>query len=151
VHFIGDKAAEMVLTAIEKYPVAAGKHDRMIHCSVLSEDILDRMAKLPVICDIQPPFLTSDLPWAAEILGKERAKYLYIFKTMIDRGLHLGASSDAPIESVDPLKGLHILTTRSDGGVVYNPEERLTRFNAVELYTKNAAKIVHKEHIQGII
>lgn len=151
VHFIGDKAAEMVLTAIEKYPVAAGKHDRMIHCSVLSEDILERMSKLPVICDIQPPFLTSDLPWAAEILGEERAKYLYIFKTMQDRGLHLGASSDAPIESIDPLKGLHVLTTRRDGDVVYNPEERLSRFNAVALYTKNAAKIVHKEHVQGII
>lgn len=151
VHFIGDKAAEMVLTAIEKYPVASGKHDRMIHCSVLSEDILERMTKLPIICDIQPPFLTSDMPWAAEILGEERAKYLYIFKTMQERGLHLGASSDAPIESIDPLKGIHILTTRRDGDAVYNEAERLSRFNAIELYTKNAAKIVHKEHIQGVI
>lgn len=151
VHFIGDKAAEMVLTAIEKYPVAEGKRDRMIHCSVLSEDILNRMEKLPIICDIQPPFLTSDMPWAAEILGEERAKYLYVFKTMQDRGLILGGSSDAPIESVDPLKGLHILTTRRDGDVVYNESERLSRFDAITCYTKNAAKIVHKEHVQGMI
>lgn len=151
VHIIGDKAAEMVLNAIEKYPVAEGKHDRMIHVSVLSEDIINRMAELPVVCDIQAPFLTSDMPWAAEILGEERAKYLYVFKTLQDRGLLLGGSSDAPIEPVDPLKGIHILTTRRDGDVVYNRAERLSRFDAIKTYTTNAAAIVHKSHVQGLI
>lgn len=151
VHLIGDKATEMVLTAIEKYPVAEGKHDRLIHVSVLSEDILEKMAKLPVVCDIQPPFLTSDMPWAAEILGEERAKYLYVFKTMQDKGLLLGGSSDAPIEPVDPLKAVHTLTTRRDGGAVYNEAERLSRFDALKTYTTNAAQIVHKGHVQGLI
>ncbi len=151
VHLIGDKATEMVLTAIEKYPVAEGKHDRLIHVSVLSEDILDRMSKLPVVCDIQPKFLTSDMPWAGEILGEERAKYIYVFKTLQDRGIILGGSSDAPIEPVDPLEAVHILTTRRDGDVVYNEAERLSRFDAIKTYTTNAAKIVHKEHVQGLI
>lgn len=151
VHLIGDKATEMVLTAIEKYPVAEGKHDRLIHVSVLSEDIINRMSKLPVVCDIQPPFLTSDMPWAAEILGEERAKYLYVFKTLQDRGLILGGSSDAPIEPVDPLKSIHTLVARRDGDAVYNEAECLSRFDAVKTYTTNAAKIVHKEHVQGLI
>src|SRR5699024_9996668 len=34
VHMIGDQAIEMVLDAIEKYPVAKGKHDRLIHISL---------------------------------------------------------------------------------------------------------------------
>ncbi|WP_256440465.1 amidohydrolase family protein [Jeotgalicoccus sp. WY2] len=75
----GDRAIEMVLDAIEKYPVVKGKHDRLIHISLLRPDLIERIAKLPVICDIQPTFLTSDMPWVEE-LGSDRAQYLYPFK-----------------------------------------------------------------------
>lgn len=151
VHMIGDQAIEMVLDTIEKYPVPEGKHDRLIHISLLRPDLIERMAKLPVVCDIQPTFLTSDMPWVEEYIGSSRAEYLYPFKTLLDKGLILGGSSDAPIEKVNPFLGIHALITRQKDGTVYNPSEVVSRYDAFKMYTTEAAKIVYREDIQGQI
>lgn len=151
VHMIGDRAIEMVLDAVEKYPVPEGKHDRLIHISLLRPDLIERIAKLPVVCDIQPTFLTSDMPWVEEYIGSARAEYLYPFKTLLDKGIILGGSSDAPIEKVNPFLGIHALMTREDNGTVYNPEQIVSRFEAFKMYTTEAARIVYRENIQGRI
>lgn len=151
VHMIGDQAIEMVLDAIEKYPVPVNKHDRLIHVSLLRPDLIERMSKLPIICDIQPTFLTSDMPWVLDYIGEARAKYLYPFKTLLDKGIIMGGSSDAPIEKVNPFYGIHALITREDKGVVYNAEQIISRFDAFKMYTTEAAKIVYRENVQGKI
>jgi len=151
VHMIGDKACELVLDAIEEYPAPEGKHDRLIHCSLLDEGLIQRMKTLDVICDIQPAFLTSDMPWVSEYLGEERAHYLYAFKTMQDNGLILGGSSDAPIEDVNPLHGIHTLVTRKGGAGVYNEAEGVSRFDAFKMYTVNPAEIAYKADRSGRI
>lgn len=151
VHMIGDRAIEMVLDAIEKYPPKNNKHDRLIHISLLRPDLIDRIAKLPVVCDIQPTFLTSDMPWVEEYIGKARAQYLYPFKTLHDKGIIMGGSSDAPIEKVNPFLGIHALMTREDNGAVYYPEQIISRFDALKMYTTEAAKIVYRENVQGQI
>ena len=151
VHMIGDKACELVLDAIEKYPVPEGKHDRLIHCSLLDDSLISRMAELSVICDVQPTFLTSDMPWVEEYIGSDRAKYLYPFRTLLDKGLILGGSSDAPIEDVNPLLGIHALVTRKGDAGVYNENERVSRFEAFKMYTANAAEIAYKGDRAGRI
>lgn len=151
VHVIGDKATEMVLDAIEKYPAPEGLHDRLIHVSLLDEDLIGRMAKLNVICDIQPTFLTSDMPWVEDYIGEARAGRLYNFKTMQENGLLLGGGSDAPIEDVNPLRGIHALVTRHGRTGVYNEDEKVGVFEAFQLYTKNAAEIVYRGDRSGLI
>lgn len=151
VHMIGDAACELVLDTIEKHPAPQGARDRLIHCSLLSESLIDRMAALPVICDIQPTFLTSDMPWVEEFIGSERTKFLYPFKTMVDKGLVLGGSSDAPIEDANPLLGIQALVTRRGDTGVYNESEIVSRFEAFKMYTVNAAEIVNKDDIAGKI
>lgn len=151
VHVIGDKAMGLVLDTLEKYPVTEEKHDRLIHVSLLNEQLIERMTKLNVICDIQPLFLTSDMPWVAEDLGEERSKRLYMFKTLYDKGLCLGGSADAPIEEVNPLLGVHALVTRRGKTGVYNQEEIIDRHSAFEMYTKNGAEIVYRTDKAGMI
>lgn len=92
VHIIGDKALEIVLDAIEYYPVPEGKHDRLIHVSLTPPELMERMASLDVVCDVQPTFLTSDMPWVREYIGAERAEHLYLFKTLRENGLCIGGS-----------------------------------------------------------
>lgn len=150
-HIIGDKACEMVLDAIEKYPVPKGRHDRLIHCSLLDETLIERMASLDVICDIQPAFLTSDMPWVEKYIGPDRAEYLYAFKTLQDKGLILGGSSDSPIEEVNPMLGIHTLVTRKGDAGVYIEAERVSRHEAFRMYTSNAAEIVYKKDRAGRI
>ncbi|SDK46020.1 amidohydrolase [Lacicoccus qingdaonensis] len=151
VHVIGDRATELVLDVIERHPVKKGQHDRLIHVSLLDEEMMDRMAELDVICDIQPTFLTSDMPWVEDYIGKERAERLYNFRTMLDKGLLLGGGSDAPIEDVNPLKGVHALVTRHGKTGVYNEDETISVFEALQMYTKNAAEIVHRGDRSGLI
>lgn len=54
VHVIGDAATEKVLDLIEKHPVSEGKRDRLIHVNVLRDDLVERIAKLSVVLDLQP-------------------------------------------------------------------------------------------------
>ncbi|PTI28046.1 MULTISPECIES: amidohydrolase [Mammaliicoccus] len=153
VHMIGDKACEMVLDAIEKYPAPKGLRDRLIHISTLNETLLNRVSKLPVICDVQPQFITSDFPWVQEKVGNERARYLYPFKSMLDLGIIIGGGSDAPIETPNPMLGVHAAVNRQSYGEdgAYFIEEALSIFDAISLYTTQASEIAQTTDRTGKI
>lgn len=153
VHMIGDKACEMVLDAIEANPVPDGLRDRLIHISTLNEALLERVAKLPVICDVQPQFITSDFPWIMEKLGEKRSRYLYPFKSMLDLNIIIGGGSDAPIEIPNPMLGVHAAVNRQSYGEhdTYFKEEAISVFDALALYTTQASKIAQTEDRTGLI
>lgn len=152
VHVIGDAALEKALNVLEKYPAPAGKKDRLIHVLALHSGLIERMKQLPVVLDIQPAFVPSDFPWVQERLGEERLKQAYAWKTLIDEGLICGGGSDAPIEDPNPLYGIHAAIARrkpSEQHSGYLPDERLSRFEAVQLFTSGAAATISKEHMRG--
>ncbi|WP_040285530.1 amidohydrolase [Sporosarcina koreensis] len=154
VHTIGDKAVEKVLDAIEAAPPAEGKRDRIIHVNVLRDDLVDRLARLPVILDIQPVFVPSDFPWAKDRLGGDRMDWAYAWKRLLDRGFICGGGSDAPVEEVDPLLGIFAAAYRRKPGEThdgYLPEEKLTRFESVALFTSGSAATIGKSGTRGKI
>ncbi|TLS39102.1 amidohydrolase [Pseudalkalibacillus caeni] len=154
IHTIGDLAMEYALDAIEAYPITEDKRDRVIHGQILREDLIERLSKLPVVVDIQPRFVPSDFPWVVERLGTWRMDYSYAWKTMIQNNVHCAGGSDAPIEPADPLLGIHAAITRKSPGEThegYYPEEKLTAYEAIELFTKGSAFAICKEHERGII
>lgn len=113
------------------------------------------MKKLPVIIDIQPMFVSTNVRWSESRVGHERAKYNYCWRRLIDEGFLLTGGSDAPCESFDPLKGTYAIVTRQglDGYPEegWFPEERVTPYEALSMYTKNAAYASYEEHIRGTI
>ncbi|MFJ7935123.1 amidohydrolase [Sporosarcina sp. NPDC096371] len=152
VHVIGDAAVEKALDAIEKYPVVEGKYDRLIHVNVLRADLVERMEKLPVILDLQPVFVSSDFPWVMDRLGEDRLDWAYAWKKLLDRGFICGGGSDAPIEEVDPLLGIYAATARRKPGEThegYLPDEKLSRFEAVGLFTTGSAGTIGKADVRG--
>lgn len=155
VHAIGDAAFEMVLKAIEKHPLQGFGRDRLIHATMLRKDLIERMKGLPLILDIQPSFVTSDFPWIIDRLGEENLAYCYAWKTLLKEGLHCAGGSDAPIESADPLVGIQAAVTRSNEedkqGNGYLPEEALTVYEAVCLYTNGSAYAICHEEDRGKI
>ncbi|WP_046179595.1 amidohydrolase [Domibacillus tundrae] len=154
VHIIGDAAAEQLLRLIEKYPAPNGKRDRLIHGCVLSEELIERITKLPVVVDIQPAFVSSDFPWVEDRLGKERLAHAYPWKTLLDRGIMCAAGTDAPVEDINPIASIYAAVERKkpyethDG---YLPEQKLSRFEAIQMYTIGSAKAICKEHERGLI
>ena len=155
VHAIGDQAFDMILTAIENHPLKGNGRDRLIHAQILRKDLIERVKRLPVVLDIQPVFLASDYPWVLDRIGKENMEYCYAWRTLLEEGLPCAGGSDAPIEVPDPLFGIHAAVTRTakedPAGRVYQPEQCLSVFEAVSLYTSGSAYAACHENDRGII
>lgn len=153
IHTIGDLSLEYVIDALEMHPPKEGQRDRIIHCQLAREELTQRMKKLPAILDIQPVFVSSDFPSVIEKLGERRLRYAYAWKTLLAAGLHCAGGSDAPIEQVNPLLGIYCAVTRKSflDGNCYMPEERLTVFEAISLFTTGSAYAIGKEASRGKI
>ena len=141
VHAIGDGAFEMCLGAFEAAQTAcpgAARH-QIVHAQIAGDLQIDRMKNLRLGALIQPCFVPSDREMAIARLGGERAGRSYRWKTMLKKGIPLAAGSDAPIESLRPLCGIHAAVTRQNqAGEPENgwiPEEKLSVAEALSLYT----------------
>lgn len=154
IHLIGDAGIEQVLTYLEQYPVPEGKRDRLIHCCYVSDEQLARIKKLSVILDLQPAFVTSDFPWVLDKLGHHRNGHLYAWKTFLSEGLMCAAGTDAPIEEISPFETIYAAVERkklADTHDGYIPSQKLTRYEAVKMYTYGSAQAICKEHERGLI
>jgi predicted amidohydrolase YtcJ len=145
IHAIGDRAMEETLDAID-WVLERGEPSnplpfRIIHAQMVTDSQRERMKNMPLILDIQPVFLCTDLYWIKDRLGPERMKYSYIWKTLIDQGFLMTGGSDCPVETYDPLKGIHAAVNRQDidgnpaGG--FMAREKLSVYQAFSLFTKN--------------
>ncbi len=160
VHAIGDRAVEMVLNALKKaYDANPRPWDqirfRLIHCSLINERIIEMLKELRVIVDMQPGYVSTNIHWSDDRVGPDRAPYLFAWKTLMNLGLTLCGSSDHPCENLNPLVGIYAVQSRSgyDGYLPegWQPQERLSRYEAVCLYTKNAAYASFDEKKKGTI
>lgn len=166
VHAIGDAAMETVLEAAEAYyPVCdepdpikrlnKGPRLRIVHAMILNDTQIARIKRLPVILDVQPGFLHADVHIAEQRLGPERMKLFMPLKTFLRNGILMTGGSDAPVDSPNPLIGIQCAVTRQDldgypdGGL--HPEEGLSIYDAVALYTKFAAYCSNEEHLKGTL
>jgi hypothetical protein len=136
IHAIGDRAVDVVLKSYEKalkeHPRKNHRH-RIEHCSVLNPRLIKRMKRSNIIASVQPHFVVSDF-WAADRVGKTRARWVYPFKTLIREGLVVVSGSDCPVEPIDPLLGIWAAVARKSFA-----EEGLTVEEALKTYTSNAA------------
>jgi len=147
VHVIGDKAVEQTVQAFEalgKEQVTKSRH-RLEHASVLNPSLIKRIKLLGLLATIQPHFVVSDF-WIINRLGPERARWTYAFKSLVDNGVPVAASSDAPVEQLSPLLGVWAAVTRER-----SPEERLSVMEALRAYTSGAAYFSFEEKVKGSI
>jgi predicted amidohydrolase YtcJ len=157
-HAIGDRANRVVLDA---YAAAARECDapvrrpRLEHAQVLAPDDRPRLAALGGMASVQPTHATSDMGWVEDRLGPDRLTGAYAWKQLHDTGATLAFGSDAPVEPLDPLLGLHAAVTRQtpdghpEGG--WRPAERLSRAAALRAHTLGAATAAFWEDDLGTI
>jgi predicted amidohydrolase YtcJ len=150
IHSIGDKgcrvATDLFIKLSKQYPRPDTRH-RIEHASLLTEDVIADMEKYGIIASCQPPFLNSEFKWLEKRLGKERIRYTYPFKSIIDKGTILVSGSDCPIEDSSPILGIHALVNRNN----FLPEQCITVEEALKTYTINAAYASFQERIKGSI
>ncbi len=135
VHAIGDAALDNVIDAFKI--VAPGLMGRIEHASIAWDEQIDALASLGIYTVVQPRFRESDW-WIEKRLGG-RYRLAYRLKTMINRGVKLALSTDAPVEPVDPWE-----TVRTALGLCNAPAciemENLNDKEIIKAYTEIAAK-----------
>ncbi|MCF7794565.1 MAG: amidohydrolase [Candidatus Cloacimonetes bacterium] len=150
VHCIGDAAIEQILTIYEKLQKEDPKdlQHEIIHCELTSDEMLDRIAAAKCSAVMQPMF---DRLWAGTgglyetRLGKERTSRTNRLASTYRRGILLTGGSDWYITDINAMKGIDAATR------IHNKNERLTLFQAIEIYTRNAAKLSFDEDRFGTI
>ena len=143
-HAIGDRAIRDVLDVYEKLRREAVRIPlRIEHVQHLHPDDLPRFRALDVIASMQPIHATSDYKVADQLIGP-RARYTYAFKSLLNAGATLIFGSDCPVETLDPLAGIHAAVTRErkngepPGG--WYPAEKLSIEEAVRAYAGSPLK-----------
>ncbi len=156
VHAIGDRGVRVVLEAFAALgPDAIGRRNRVEHAQNVHPDDFDRFVDVGATASMQPVHCTSDMGWCGDRLGPGRVAGAYAWRTMLDRGIPLAFGSDAPIESPDPLAGIHAAVTRQDavgepaGG--WRPEQRLTEAEAIAAFTLGGARAAMAEDDLGVL
>lgn len=128
---------------------------RIIHAQMATDEMIERMKKLPVVLDLQPVFLETDMHWVAERVGSQRAAYSYRWNTYQKAGLILTGGSDCPVEPFSPWLNLYTAVARRDfegrpeGG--HQPEEKLSVYDALCLFTKNLHYAAGQEEFLGTL
>jgi predicted amidohydrolase YtcJ len=160
-HAIGDRANREILDryeqAIKENPDKAKDHRfRIEHAQHISTADLPRFAGLGVIPAMQAIHMSSDRPWAIERLGEKRIKEgAYMWQTLLKSGAKIVNGTDAPVEPLTPIPCFYASVTRKtlkgepEGG--YEPEEKMTRQQALKSYTLDAAFGAFQEKSLGSI
>lgn len=156
IHTIGDGAAEMALTAIEKAHTAIpGTNLRhgLVHCQKMNARQLERMKALGIQAYTQPVFINNDMHIADARLGTERVKDSYMWNSINKLGIAQSFGTDAPVEGLNPLAGIFCAVTRSDfnGQGPFLPEQALDVYDALYAYTAAGAYASGDEGIKGQI
>ena len=154
-HAIGDRANREVLGVYERifrdHPGARDLRWRIEHAQHLQPEDVPRFARLGVIASMQGVHITSDGPWVAKRLGEERARRTsYPWRSLIDSGAVVTNGTDTPVEDVDPILSFYgAVSRRTKEGVVFVPEQRVTREEALRAYTLNNAYAAFEEQEKG--
>lgn len=153
-HCIGDAANRMILDVYSK--VLKGKNDlrwRIEHAQVIHPSDFQKFANCSIIPSVQTTHAVSDMSWAENRLGKERIRYAYAYKMLLQQNGWLVNGSDFPVENINPLLGFFAAVARKNlagqpsGG--FQMENALTKEEALRAMTIWAARATFEESNRG--
>jgi predicted amidohydrolase YtcJ len=159
-HTAGEGAMDVLLDAYDAVDKKVPIKDMrwcITHANFPSQRNLETCKRLGVTADVQPAWLYKDGTFMVNTLGEKRVRWFQPFKTWLQYTT-IGGGSDHmirtnPIRATNPWNpwlGMWITMTRAtEGGATPNPEESLSREEAIRLYTINNAYLHHEEKDKG--
>ncbi len=162
-HSQGGGAVDALLATFEtlnKEKPIGPTRSHWIHASFLSQDSIARAKKIGVIVDVQPDWLHFDGVSLSKVMSADAMRYFIPLKSLVNAGVIFAGGSDhmvgwdknTAINAYNPFLGMWIAVTRkTTQGVVINPGERLTREEALRMYTTWAAYLQHAEKDRGSV
>src|SRR5207244_5579156 len=154
IHAIGDRAVRVALDAIAPSRVTSRQlRQRVEHVQLIREDDLGRFGALGIIASMQPIHCTSDRDLADRHWGPKRTPRAYPWRTLLERGAVLAFGSDAPVEPIDPLLGIHaaVARKRPSDRDAWTPAQRLTLDQALAASSAGCAYATARERESGTL
>jgi predicted amidohydrolase YtcJ len=152
VHTCGTRATGQVLNAyrkvLRKHPRSDHRH-RIEHFEMPLGDQIKQAVDLELGLAMQPMFLYLSGDETFEnmrsLLGSDRVNRWKPLRSILDAGGLVAGGSDAPVTKMSPLKGIQACILHP------NKHQRITLYEALKLFTVNAARIGFEEHLKGSI
>ena len=154
-HANGERAITMYLDIIAeaqaKYP-RPDSRNRVIHCSVLTPDLVNRIRKLGLLPTIFGPYPYYHGDKLIPAFGPERLERMFAARWLLDAGIKVAAHSDHDASPYPPLMAIHALVNRrTRTGKPLGQSQRISVTEALSLYTSNAAYHSFDENDLGSI
>lgn len=156
IHAIGDSANNVLLNIYEQVAKENGQRDRRFrieHAQHIMVEDIPRFNSLGVLPVMQPYHAIDDGRWAENVIGPERIKTTYPFKSLVEAEANLAFGSDWFVAPPIPLLGIYAAVTRRtldgnnpDGWV---PEQKVSVEEALIAYTIKGAYASFDEDIKG--
>ncbi|MEJ7607180.1 MAG: amidohydrolase family protein [Bryobacteraceae bacterium] len=161
-HSVGDGAVEAMVeayTRIDKeFPVRPVRPS-ITHSNFMTPEAISSIKSLGVVLDLQPAWLWLDGATLEKQFGAERLTWFQPYKTLFENGITVGGGSDhmqkigglRSINPYNPFLGMWITLTRQPRWTdrPLHSEQRLTREQAIRLYTINNAYLTFSEKVKG--
>jgi predicted amidohydrolase YtcJ len=137
-----------------------GRRFNLMHANFPNQETIERAKKLGIVFDCQIAWLHCDGDTLKDVFGPSRIKSFLPFRSLIDAGLVVVGGSDHmvrfdprnAINPYHPFYGMWMAITRKTvEGQVINPEQRITREEALRMWTLNGAYNTFEEKIKGSI
>lgn len=143
-HAIGDRALDQVIGVYETlhaHKPGTGLRHRIEHLGLPEWDHLHRLKAMDAIAVPQTVFLPALGSAFRRYLPDSYFSHCYPVRAMLDAGLTVALSSDAPVVPDDnPLLGIKAAMDRLDGiGEPISPKEAISAYEALYAYTMGGA------------
>lgn len=156
VHAIGDRAIRMQLDIFERVGRENGSRDRRFrieHAQHIAPADIPRFGTLGVVASMQPYHAIDDGRWAERVIGHERGKGAYAFRSLLDTKARLAFGSDWFVAPPTPLEGIYAAATRrtldDKHPQGWYPEQKIRVEDALQAYTTGAAYAEFAEQEKG--
>ena len=162
-HTTGGASTDALLDAYEAADKASPIKNRrftLTHANFPNDEAIARAKKLGVVMDLQPAWYHHDGPALSKVLGPERMKVFHPYKSIFDAGVIVAGGSDhmikfdsrKAINPYNPFFGMWMVVSRKTAtGEVFNPEQKISREQALKMWTWNAAYLSFEEDVKGSI
>lgn len=162
-HAVGDGAVETLVDAYARiaendFPVRKMR-PCVTHCNFMTRAAIEKMAKHGIVADLQPAWLYLDGNTLTTHFGVKRLTWFQPYKTLFEKGVTIGGGSDhmqkiGSLRSVNPYNpflGMWVAVSRQPRWMngALHPEQRITRAQAIRLYTINNAFLTFEEKKKG--
>ena len=163
VHATGGGSVDMILKAYGEANKTKSVKDRrfsIIHGNFFSEEAILKMKELGVYANSQAAWFYKDAEAMELILGEERMKTFHPNRSILDAGIIINGGSDHMVKwdansSINPYNPFvamwSMITRKTERGSVVMPDEAVTRYEALQIYTINNAFASFEESIKGTI